>query len=457
MPSPDLPGLDERLRRLPATLAVEPPAGLAERIARRGRRRRWRRRAAGMVAVAAMLAAGLATRAAVLDHTPTPVLDPGLFVQDATAQQLAAGQWQPLPAGPIAGRTGAAVAWTGRQLIVWGGSDKKFVKAFNNGAAYDPRTGGWQQLPPAPEGQTLVGNDGHDGTVWTGRELLIWGGYTPVDPQRHPRLFKPAGALAYDPARRAWRRLPPSPIPPPQLSSPLFWTGRELLVLGATWELATAGGGLQGVAYDPGANRWRRLAPSPQSPRLADRHLLDRTTVWAGSRLLVLNYWSRVARDPHIVSQTSMTVEPDGCEVWAYDPATDRWTTLPPPSSQVLALLAGASLVWNDRDVVAVANGNGIAVPPEPRPFAGRYDPDRARWTPIGTPRQPATSFTWTGGALVADTSDAYDPATDRWLQLPKPPKAAGPRPGWIGREQALLRWDSHDSGTIYRLVPAKR
>jgi Sigma-70 region 2 len=71
MPSPDLPGLNERLRQLPATLAVGPPAGLAERIARRGRRRRWRRRAAGVAAVAAMLAAALATRAAVLDHTPT--------------------------------------------------------------------------------------------------------------------------------------------------------------------------------------------------------------------------------------------------------------------------------------------------------------------------------------------------------------------------------------------------
>jgi len=70
-PSPDLPGLNERLRQLPATLAVGPPAGLAERIARRGRRRRWRRRAAGVAAVAAMLAAALATRAAVLDHTPT--------------------------------------------------------------------------------------------------------------------------------------------------------------------------------------------------------------------------------------------------------------------------------------------------------------------------------------------------------------------------------------------------
>jgi hypothetical protein len=152
-----------------------------------------------------------------------------------------------------------------------------------------------------------------------------------------------------------------------------------------------------------------------------------------------------------------MTVEPDGCEVWAYDPATDQWTTLPPPSSQARGLLARADMVWDGREVVAVASGSRVIVPPELGPFAGRYDPDRARWTPIGTPRQPATSLTWTGGALVADNSDAYDPASDRWLRLPKPPKAAGAHQEWIGREQVILRWDSNDSGTIYVLVPAKR
>jgi hypothetical protein len=105
--------------------------------------------------------------------------------------------------------------------------------------------------------------------------------------------------------------------------------------------------------------------------------------------------------------------------------------------------------------VVAVANRNIITVPPQPRPFAGRYDPDRARWTPIGTPRQLAGSLTWTGGAILASGSEAYDPATDRWLRLPDPPKADGAQRGWIGREPAILRWAA-DSGTIYVLAPAK-
>ena len=60
MPGPDLPDLEERLRRLPAALAVEAPAGLAERIVRGGRRRRRLRRAAAAAAVAALVAGAVA-------------------------------------------------------------------------------------------------------------------------------------------------------------------------------------------------------------------------------------------------------------------------------------------------------------------------------------------------------------------------------------------------------------
>lgn len=37
MPGRDLPDLEEQLRRLPTALAVEAPAGLAERVTRGGR------------------------------------------------------------------------------------------------------------------------------------------------------------------------------------------------------------------------------------------------------------------------------------------------------------------------------------------------------------------------------------------------------------------------------------
>ncbi|HET7517827.1 MAG TPA: hypothetical protein VFN05_09060, partial [Actinomycetes bacterium] len=58
----DLPDLDQRLRRLPAALAVDVPAGLAERIAQQGRRRRWLRRATAAAAVVVLLGGVAVTR-----------------------------------------------------------------------------------------------------------------------------------------------------------------------------------------------------------------------------------------------------------------------------------------------------------------------------------------------------------------------------------------------------------
>jgi hypothetical protein len=188
MPGHDLPGLDERLRQL--------PAALAEGIAARGRRRL--RRAGAAAAVAALLAGAVLTRAVLVDR-PTPVLGP-LLVQDATPAQLAGGRWRALPvlpAGQLEPREQAAVIWTGRQLVFWGGASHPPVRAHADGAAFNPDTNQWATLPPAPEGQwQLQGDDGvavavDDGVaVWTGREVLVWGGWTIPDPARAPGMAR---------------------------------------------------------------------------------------------------------------------------------------------------------------------------------------------------------------------------------------------------------------------------
>jgi hypothetical protein len=114
--------------------------------------------------VAALVARAVATRAVVLDRTPTPVLDPGLLVRNATPTQLAGGHWRRLPEPPrqLAGRSGPAVAWTGRELVVWGGTSGQgaSLRLYANGAAYDPKTGRWAPLPPAPEGQWQYDDSG---------------------------------------------------------------------------------------------------------------------------------------------------------------------------------------------------------------------------------------------------------------------------------------------------------
>jgi hypothetical protein len=412
MPTVDRPDLEERLHRLPAALVVDPPPGLLEGVLRQGRRRRRLRRTAAAAAIVILASGVLATRAVVADRGAGQLVHPGR-AGTATAAQLAGGRVRSLPPDPAVDRLAtAATAWTDRELLVWGGATRD-RRVHADGAAFDPATGRWRPLPPAPQAQQLDRRVA--GAVWTGRELLVWGGITPVAGDRADGSMRPGDGLAYDPARDAWRRLPPPPRSLPASAGPALWTGRELLVVDAEGGRPVAGGGIGGAAYDPVADHWRPLAPSP---RLGGGQLLGRTVLWAGTRLLVWSFWTR----PGGPAPTS--ADPDGVELWAYDPANDRWTAVGSPSGPTRSSLARASLAWAGREVLAVQNTTQI--PPDPPLFGGRYDPGGDRWTPIATPPQRVPfgvpgALAWTGAALVANGAGAYDPAADRWWRLPGP------------------------------------
>jgi len=96
--------------------------------------------------------------------------------RDAPAEGFAydpgTNRWRRL-APMDAGRAAAAVVWTGKRLLMWGGETGR-PGAFvipPHGFAYDPRSDTWSALPPAP----LRGRLDPVG-AWTGHELLIWGG-----------------------------------------------------------------------------------------------------------------------------------------------------------------------------------------------------------------------------------------------------------------------------------------
>jgi len=207
----------------------------------------------------------------------------------------------------------AVVAWTGRQAIIWGGVCCSGVS--NGGAAYDPGTNTWRQLPNAP----LQPRRSAAGT-WTGRELIVAGGFT-FD---HNRLFR--NAAAYNPATRTWRTIAPMPLG--RWGATAVWDGNEVLVIGGY-----IGGGVtarnrlavRGLAYNPAANRWRWL-PKMAYPRSGF------AAVWTGRQLLV---WGGL---------TATHIPPPHGE--AFDPATSRWTALP---ASPLRGRADPVAVWTGR------------------------------------------------------------------------------------------------------------
>jgi len=72
-----------------------------------------------------------------------------------------------------AARAQFAAVWTGRHLLVWGGTRAASSLATATGLSYDPASNRWTALPAAPLRPALAPI-----AVWTGRSMLVWSGST---------------------------------------------------------------------------------------------------------------------------------------------------------------------------------------------------------------------------------------------------------------------------------------
>jgi hypothetical protein len=238
------------------------------------------------------------------------------------------------------------VAWTGTELVGWGGGC--CGDAFADGVAYAPARNAWRRLAPSP----LAPSQHPVGRV-DGAELVIVVGSR--DPDGHPWPATLARAAAYDPATDRWRRIAPPPAERP--GAVAVWDGDERCSSAGTTgtgstlrarrprlrpcggRLAAArahagrplrrqrasgrgagscsGGGSSqagrytmpghGLAYDPAANRWKRAPAGPVLGRL------DPIASWTGRSLLVwggTDPYQAVRRRAELVS-VPLTSPPD--------------------------------------------------------------------------------------------------------------------------------------------------
>jgi N-acetylneuraminic acid mutarotase len=130
----------------------------------------------------------------------------------AAAYNPTTNRWRriaPLPAP----RAGATVVWDGHELLV--------VGPYRASFAYNPATNRWRRLAPMSSGRQRAA------AVWTGKRLLIWGGTTTSSesPQSPPR------GLAYKPTTNRWSTLPAAPLRG-RLDPTAVWTGRAMIVWG---------------------------------------------------------------------------------------------------------------------------------------------------------------------------------------------------------------------------------
>jgi hypothetical protein len=277
----------------------------------------------------------------------------------------ATGTWTAISTdGAPAGRQRHTAVWTGDEMMVWGGSDR------NDGGRYDPLTDSWRPIasdgPSAREWHTAV---------WTGTEMIVWGGSFGSD------AFLGTGAR-YDPLADRWTPTSPVGAPWARRNHTAVWTGTEMIVWGGRyhdiWEGSTWFD--DGGRYDPATDTWTAIsvtgAPSGRE---------DHSAVWSGDRMIVWGGYDLSDLDTG----------------GRYDPVTDSWEPIstldaPTPRSRHPAVWTGREMVIWGEDPETPSPGVGTG---------GRYDPVADVWTPTSLADAPSRRYThtavWTGTHML--------------------------------------------------------
>jgi len=260
--------------------------------------------------------------------------------------------------------------------------------------------------------------------AWTGTEVLVAQGGCCDD-------LGSVNLSAYNPGANTWHALPPTPLTPRTFAAGA-WTGTEMVVAGG---LASADGlasnavpVTDGAAWDAATNTWHSIAPMPTTLPGGEP-----TAVWTGHEVLV---WSSAPG----------TADSKGREVvLAYNPTTNTWRTLP---SSGLTSRAGAIRVWTGHELVVWGGFNSdFTVAYDD---GARLDPTSDTWRrlpPAPVPARGQATAVWSGREVLlwgGDTAAgtevgkgaAYDPTTNTWRALPLSPLRAKTLPAgvWTGR-----------------------
>jgi N-acetylneuraminic acid mutarotase len=310
--------------------------------------------------------------------------------------------WMPMCCGngPPSGAARATVVWTGSEMIVWGGNREPSAPL---GGRYDPATNAWTPMTAAGEPSL---REGH-ATVWTGTEMIVWGGTTSSS--------DPTNAInsggRYNPSTDTWT--PTSVVaatPAARRYHTAVWTGSRMVVWGGS-----SGGSLPaylntGAQYDPATDSWVATAVTGQTPLAREIH----TAVWTGTRMIV---WG------------GSTIEGTyGSTGALYDPVANSWSATKPQGAP--AARAGHSAVWSGTEMIV---WGGWTTSGATTNSGGRYDPAQNKWTLTSTGTNVAAArgthvAAWTGtrmlvwggidGSSELGSGARYDPSTDLWTSI---------------------------------------
>src|SRR5439155_24078021 len=108
-----------------------------------------------------------------------------------------------------------SAVWTGTEMIIWGGYDG--TNSFNTGKKYNPSTDTWASTSTtgAPTARSI-----HT-AVWTGSEMIVWGGFGSSG-------YVNTGGR-YNPITDSWTVTSTTTAPDSRASHTAVWTGSEMI------------------------------------------------------------------------------------------------------------------------------------------------------------------------------------------------------------------------------------
>jgi N-acetylneuraminic acid mutarotase len=285
-------------------------------------------------------------------------------------------------------RTLHTTVWTGSEMIVWGGVDN-VVGYPNSGGRYDPSTDSWTATSTT---NAPTGRSSHT-AVWTGSEMIIWGGF-----KFPPGELNDGGR--YNPSTDSWTATSTSNAPTARDGHTAVWTGSEMIVWGAV------GVGRSGGRYKPSTDSWTATSIT-NSPSGRTNH----TAVWTGSEMIV---WGGESY-PNYVNTGGR-----------YKPSTDSWTVTSrtnAPSGRT-----NHTAVWTGSEMI-VWGGYFFDGAIHDFNTGGRYNPSIDTWTATSTSNAPTArdrhTAVWTGSEMIVwggggggggRSGGRYKPTTDSWM-----------------------------------------
>jgi hypothetical protein len=367
---------------------------------------------------------------------------PGCGSARATAASLAGFTWSAAHAPPLSPRIGQTSVWTGTELLIWGGSEENQGLAMaDDGAAYDPVTRAWTPMSASPLSPRSTAF-----AAWTGTAALFWGGGNGTG----SLLMNGA---SYDPASRTWAMLPAAPLPAgiDDLQA-VVWTGTQMVVIQPE----------AGAAFDPAASAWTTV---PALPEVAGWQPFVIGADWTGSEVIT---W--VASRPPAVNG----VVPSGFRFSAYSwaPGSQAWTSVPGRPDDAYFPFGTTAPIGGRLLFLGGSSCPPGASCPAQHFFDGAwFDPSSGTWTYLPQTYSGGSGpAVWTGSAMVvfatkaggstgpptrpsnipAGPAAAFDAATGAWTDLAPCPIAdlTNASLTWTGRQLIVVTMNDESGET---------